>query len=184
MQGMLEALHEALTAARVRYVIIGGIAASIHGEARTTRDADVVVVLREAQVAPLLRKFRAFGFSFDLEKARRQLKSGAAVKLLFPNRLSVDLRIAEYGIDEAALETREAAHLFGLRLFVCAPEELVVYKLARFSPLDREDIRAILKTQGKRLDRQRVRSLARQLARETGDPRLLDHWDDVTHGNS
>ncbi len=179
MQKMLQALYEALQATKAKYVIIGGVAASIYGEARTTRDVDVVILTGSRNIEILLKSLLKSGFRFALEKTIRKLKSGSAVNIPFTKGLSVDLRMAQYGIDYSALETRQRILLFDLPFFICAPEELIVYKLARFSPLDEEDIQGLLRVQGSGLSTRQVKQIARELSEEIDDPAILERWRNI-----
>lgn len=55
MTGEIEQVSEALNRARVRYLVVGGVAVALHGYLRTTADLDLVVQLSRAP-RPLMTK--------------------------------------------------------------------------------------------------------------------------------
>lgn len=62
MEEMITALDGVLRELRVRYVIIGGIAASVWGRPRMTVNADVVAVISKQRLPILLKVFKQYGF--------------------------------------------------------------------------------------------------------------------------
>ena len=50
MDEMIVALDKALCLQKITYVVIGGIAASLHGRPLMTMDSDIVIVLEEIKV--------------------------------------------------------------------------------------------------------------------------------------
>jgi predicted nucleotidyltransferase len=54
----MPALLKALTDARVEFVLIGGVAANVHGSARVTYDLDVVYARDDANIARLVAAMR------------------------------------------------------------------------------------------------------------------------------
>ena len=50
MDEMIVALDKALRLQKITYVVIGGIAASLHGRPLMTMDSDIVIVLEEIKV--------------------------------------------------------------------------------------------------------------------------------------
>jgi hypothetical protein len=179
VEDMVRALVGALFAAKAQYVIIGGVAASIQGEPRTTRDVDVVVLVKSRGLSVLLRALADAGFRVVPTRTYARLMTGSACKLSYSGKFSVDLRVASFRLDYSAVETRQEVTIFGERIYICAPEELIVYKLARFSPLDVQDMRAILRTHKGNLNRERITELAKALSDEAGDADIAERWKEV-----
>jgi len=182
---MIRRLHRILEENRIPYVIIGGLAAALWGIARTTVDVDVVLTLSSDQLSFLLDRLQEAGFRADPGAVLR-LQEGRPVKLFFTRRFSVDLRQASFQLDgEAIRRAREGelfglalrvAELFGLALRVATPEDLIVYKLARWGPIDEQDVRAVLESQRGSLDWNYIEAAVRDLAQEADLPELLVRW--------
>jgi predicted nucleotidyltransferase len=58
----VQAVVQALNDADVRYLIVGGLAVVAHGYLRLTRDIDLILDLREANVRPALAALAAIGY--------------------------------------------------------------------------------------------------------------------------
>src|SRR5947209_2082220 len=55
-------IFSALAVARVRYLVVGGVAVVLHGHPRLTADLDLVIALDEANTRSALRALGALGF--------------------------------------------------------------------------------------------------------------------------
>ena len=62
MLNRLQSVFRSFQSHDVRYVIIGGIAAVLHGVPRATFDLDILIEATEANVARLLQALREAGF--------------------------------------------------------------------------------------------------------------------------
>jgi predicted nucleotidyltransferase len=112
----------ALEGAGIPYVLIGGLASSVHGRPRTSRDIDVLV--RHADALPALEALARAGFETEetnpqwIFKAR---KDDVQVDLIF--WLKGDIYL-----DEEMLERSEERDFDGVRVRVIPPEDLIVVK--------------------------------------------------------
>jgi predicted nucleotidyltransferase len=112
----------ALEGAGIPYVLIGGLASSVHGRPRTSRDIDVLV--RHADALPALEALGRAGFETEetnpqwIFKAR---KDDVQVDLIF--WLKGDIYL-----DEEMLERSEERDFDGVRVRVIPPEDLIVVK--------------------------------------------------------
>ncbi|MEM1031036.1 MAG: hypothetical protein AAGN82_11840 [Myxococcota bacterium] len=66
----LQVLISLLEAQRLRYMVVGSVAALAHGRARSTQDVDVVVELSLAHVGPLVSAFPPDRFYVSEDAAR------------------------------------------------------------------------------------------------------------------
>ncbi len=62
MPGDIESVLAALNKAKIRYLIVGGVAVVLHGHLRTTKDLDLVVQLEQNNVLGALQVFQGLGF--------------------------------------------------------------------------------------------------------------------------
>ena len=151
----------ALEAAGVRYFLGGSLASSMQGEPRSTNDIDLVIDMREAQVAALVS---ALGpdFSVDEEALCASLRQGIAANLFYlPLFIKVDLMprgAAAFDESEFARRQSVAVGPDGAALWVKTAEDSVLRKLwwfeqgGRVSDRQWRDVVAILRASGARLD--------------------------------
>lgn len=174
-QEMLRRLHNVLETHGFPYVIIRGLATAIWGAPRTTADVDVVLLIPEEKGEDLLHALEEAGFMTGPD-ALLKLKGGRPVKLAFTRRFSVDLRVASFHLDREAIRRAREVSLFGLPLRFAAPEDLIVYKLARWDPIDQSDVRSILESQRAQMDVDYLEEMISSLAEEAGIPALWERW--------
>ena len=123
---------QALRAARQRFALVGGLAVSIRGEPRFTRDVDLVVaVAGDREMEALVFTLR--GVSYEVvalveHEARARL---ATVRLAIPGGLIVDLIAATCGIENeiVARATEVAIPEVGAILVARAEELAPVHRL-------------------------------------------------------
>ncbi len=178
MDEMLKKLVSAFKKLKVNYVFIGGIAASILGRPRTTVDADVVFIIKEEKIEEFVRTLKLYGFKIpesSIEKIILKLRKLLPVKIAFKHNFSVDLRLASYSIDMEAIKRAINVKIFGKNMRIATPEDMIVYKIARFEDIDKADIKGILQRFGKKLDLDYIRNLAKKLVEETGNEKIVDN---------
>lgn len=163
-KSFLHSIVETLDRLGLLYAIGGSVASSIYGEARSTLDVDISVMLPLEQIRPLAEAFQALGYyayleaifdaliahqPFNIIDARRGFKAD-----IFPvdpdqpteQEHQVFLRSQRRIYDQADGATAE----------IYAPEDVIVYKLKYYLlgriPKHLRDIGAILSVQGDSLD--------------------------------
>lgn len=148
-------------------MIVGGVAASILGRPRTTRDVDACVRLPEGEWAAFLEAGRAHGFvprrADALAFARR---SRVLLVRHEPTAIDADLMLAEVPLEIEMLGRAVPRRAGGLRIPLPTPEDLVVMKALANRSHDLADIEAVLDANPK-MDvaaaLRRVRALSRSL---------------------
>jgi hypothetical protein len=143
-------LIEALVAAGVRFVVIGGLAAQAHGSPSATFDLDVVPSwdtdnLRRLEV--VLRDIAAVRDGLPADAPRRppldvqSLRAGAAFTLNTRyGRLDL-LANPDPGLDfERLMRSAESRDLFGTRLYIANLDDLMAMKRAAGRPKDRVEL--------------------------------------------
>lgn len=155
-----------------RYVLIGGIAVAINGRQRYTHDADIVITISKAELPRLVDKLNEYGFkiseSYKKTFSDKLLRQKAA-KILYDKDYSVDFRIESYSIDKEAIKRAIPVEIYGKKLSVATPEDIIVYKMARFSDQDRADIQGIIERHGKKLDTAYINKASDKLTEELKD---------------
>ena len=151
----LDALH-------IAHTIGGSIASSFAGEPRATVDIDIVVALEERQVGELAALLSE-EFYVDADALRRAVRTKTSANLIQrATQLKVDLFVAGgTPLDARQLARRQIVEFpDGRRLYVHPPEDILLQKLRWYrrggEVSDRQwrDIAAIVRVQGRRLDRE------------------------------
>lgn len=138
-------LTEWLEAAGVPAMIIGGIAASILGRPRATRDIDTLVVVPDDQWTQLVGSAEAHGILPRIENpvefARR-----TRVLLLRHIESGIDIDVILSGLPfEADAVSRAKVHdLSGVRVRLPQVEDLLIMKAIAHRPQDLRDIEGLL----------------------------------------
>ena len=159
-----------LDVAGVRWVTGGSIASSVHGEARATRDADMVVNLVAARVKTLAATL-ARDYYADEAAMREAVKSASSFNAVhYASAIKVDCFIAGDDPFEAErLAARIRIETPNGALYVDTAEYTILRKLEWYRRADQtsdhqwRDVQAIVRIQGDRLDRERLRRWAPRL---------------------
>ncbi len=157
MVGEIEQVLDALNRARVRYLVVGGVAVVLHGHLRTTADLDLVMQLERDNV------LRAMGALRDLQYrprapvpaeafAEREVREGwirekglAVFALWSPAHptLEVDVFVAEPFDFDAVYARAIRVPLEKSEVTVIALDDLIDLKRQVGRPRDQEDIAAL-----------------------------------------
>jgi hypothetical protein len=166
-------LAAALDSLRIPYAITGSLASGLHGETRSTRDADVVVDLRTAGLDPLLHALEP-AFYVPTAFARQAVAAGSSFNVIhLESQYKIDLYPAgRRRLDEDLLGRRVFARYPsepGRELAFVSAEVIVLAKLdwyrrgAGTSDQQWRDVKGVLKVQGARLDVDYLRRRAGEL---------------------
>ena len=156
---LLVARH--LDALGILHTVGGSIASSFAGEPRSTVDIDIVAALDERHVEALVAALSA-EFYVDADALGRAIRTRSSTNLIHQaTQLKVDLFVAGgTPLDARQLARRQAVDLGdGRLLYVHPPEDILLQKLRWYrrggEVSDRQwrDIAAIVRVQGRRLDR-------------------------------
>ena len=157
MVGAIEAVLAALNAARVRYLIAGGVAVVLHGHLRATADLDLIVQLTPENALDAVRALESLGFRpiapvpaamfADAEARRNWVEDkGMTVFGLWSDRfpgLEVDLFASEPLDFDTAYARAVRVQLSTTFATVVGLEDLVALKKAAGRPVDLADIDAL-----------------------------------------
>lgn len=176
-------LQRRFAEAGVPSVVIGGLAVSVWGVPRLTRDADLKVLLRRderARVLALLADLTPLHADPD-EAFRRQ---GLAF-FQDADSTRIDVMLAETSFDETAIGRARAIEMQpGLEVHVCSAEDLIVYKLVSTRTQDHLDVEGIIRRQGAALDDAYVEGWLRQFELALDDSTLLAEYRRLRQGSA
>jgi hypothetical protein len=142
MIGRLAIVFACFERRSVRYVVIGGIAAVLHGVPRATFDVDVLIEPSRENAAALLDALREAGFgTADLITADALLEREIVV---FSDRVRIDVLTSTPGLAFAdAWRDKETVEHAGARFFLVSKAHLIASKLAAGRPKDLDDVKML-----------------------------------------
>lgn len=164
-------LHSFLESVNIPYYVSGGVASSIHGEARSTRDLDLVIQAQVSQIDLLVTTLEAAGY-YCPGGAVEDLKLGRERMLNITHTETIanaDLYVTDNTPFAASqMARRQLLDVEGIPAFwVISPEDLVLQKLhwGRGSQSEKQwrDVLGIIKLQAENLDYDYLTEWAEQL---------------------
>jgi hypothetical protein len=174
----VRALRDALTAAEVRWLIIGGVAVIARGVARFTADVDATIRARDV---PLERLFETLGRHHIVPRIDQALEFARERQVLLlrhdPSGVPLDVSLAWLPFEEAAIEHGEDHDYAGVPIRIPLVEDLIIYKVVASRPHDLDDAERLLLLYGPRVDVRRLRALVAEFADaldDVGRPATLE----------
>lgn len=162
-----------------RFCFIGGIAVQHWGEARLTRDADLTVYTGMDDDAGYVDKLLT-GFRPRIADARQFALAHRVLLLHASNGIPLDVTFGALPFEEKAVSSaRTVAIVAGVRLQLCSPGALVVFKVFADRPQDWLDVEGIVAKSASSIDWNEVRADLTELLQLKGDTPALGRLDEV-----
>lgn len=147
----------------VRHLVIGGLAVVAVGEPRTTGDVDVVAFLNDAEADDLIGRAQTAGFEPDSPLERERLRETGTLRFR-RGRFHLDIILASLPFEEAAYERGSLMRLFGRRVRLPTPEDLILFKVLAGREKDLLDAIGIIRRHRDGLDWGYVERVVRELS--------------------
>lgn len=135
-------LFAALNKARVRYLLIGGYAAILHGAPRSTRDIDIAICPEPKNLGKCIEALKTLGLRSDTEYVDEILGQGG---VSFENDTSVDVVTdlpGKLSFDDI-WKNRTKFRFRGVNISVISKRDLVHILRTLNRPQDREDLKCL-----------------------------------------
>lgn len=142
MLNRLQAVFASLQKHRVKYLVVGGIAAVLHGVPRATFDLDMLIEASGDNAGRLLEALlEAQLATAELITAEELLAQEITI---FNDRVRIDVQTRTPGLDfEQAWGRRETMSYQGQVFYVVSREDLLASKRAAGREVDLEDVRML-----------------------------------------
>ena len=155
-------------------VVIGGVAASLLGRPRLTRNVDAVVLLDEDHWGEFLAAGTQHGF---VPRRADALAFAQETRVLLVRHeesgIDADIVFGSLAFEKEAVTRATWVELGGVRVPLPLPEDLIVMKVVAHRPRDLDDIEAILAAHPK-LNLRRVRRWVREFSAALKMPEILN----------
>ena len=161
---------------RIPYMIIGGFASLYWGVERFTRDLDLTIEVGDDALEDFLRQIAgryALADGDPLNFVRRN----HLIRIETQAGVPVDLMLAVLPYQVAAIRRAVPIRVEGRNVQLCAPEDLIIYKLASERPQDALDVEGIVLRQSARLERPYLAARVRELATGLDRPGIVAFYD-------
>jgi hypothetical protein len=155
-------------------IVIGGVAASLLGRPRATRDVDAVVLLDEGRWEEFLAAGKQFGFVPRVTDALTFARESRVLLLRHePTGISADISCGALPFEEEAIARALSVAVSGISVPLPTPEDLIIMKAVAHRPRDLADIESVLDAHPK-LNLRRIRRWVREFAALLDMPEVLE----------
>ncbi len=142
MLNLLKDVFSSLQQHKVRYIVIGGIAAVLHGVPRATFDLDILIDADPENAKKLLDAFLEANLGTAGMTTADEIISQEIT--IFKDRVRIDVQTSTPGLKfEEAWERRETMEYQKQKFFVASRQDLISSKRASGRPVDLEDVRLL-----------------------------------------
>jgi hypothetical protein len=171
---VLRDLGEWLKATGVKGMVIGGVAVTLLGRPRMTRDVDALVWLPDDNVFQFLEAGKKWGFVSRISGPVEFAKQSHILVLRHTaSNVPVDIAIGALPFERQAIESCQEIPLEDFRVAVPRPEDLILMKAVAQRDQDLFDIGGIIDKQTK-LDKRYLRKRAKEFAAMLEQPGIVE----------
>ena len=163
----------------IRSVIIGGVAASLLGRPRLTRDIDAVVLLDSKRWEKFLTVGQQFGFEPRIQDPLIFARKNRILLVNHkPTGIDVDISLGALPFEEEAIDRAVSSEVAGVNIPLPTPEDLIIMKAVAHRPIDMIDIQAVLDVHPD-LDLHRIRRWVKEFSKVLEMPEILNDLEKI-----
>jgi predicted nucleotidyltransferase len=171
---VLKRVVKFLAKSRIPYMAIGGLANSIWGEPRLTRDADFKVSI-DMPLTEFRKKVLTF-FEERPTKIPQAALSPYVVHIWAIPEVAVDLLVSVFDYEKQAIERAVEWNIEGVSVRVCRAEDFIVHKVVANREYDWLDIERVLIRQKSKLDQSYILDWLTQFSEALENPEMLARY--------
>jgi len=158
----LEDIDKRCRAHQIPYVIIGGIAANLHGYLRATADVDVTILAEIDELQKILSVFANDYISLK-PNTLAFFQRCLFVPLQYKTTgINVDVAAALSGFERLAVQRGQRLTYNKVEVTACTVEDLIIMKLVAARPKDIGDLQVLVPKNRKKLDVRYLRARAKE----------------------
>jgi len=162
LRNPLAALMRWFEEANLRGAVIGGVAASLRGKPRLTKDIDAVVL--EASAEALLESGTEFGFGSRIPDALEFSRQTRVLLLRhMPEGVDIDISLGALPFEDEVIERSTWIDAGGVRIRTASAEDIIIMKAVARRARDMMDIENIIEANPD-LDVERIRRWVREFS--------------------
>ena len=173
----LEALEECLQRADRRAIIVGGLAASLLGRPRLTRDIDALADIADDDLELIIESAAATGIEPRIDDARDFAIRSRVLPLRHrASQIDIDLVMATLPFEQDAVTSGQSRSLGPVDIRLPRVEDLLIMKAIAHRPRDLADIEGLLLAHPD-ADLHRALRWIREFAEASAHPELLEDFE-------
>ena len=173
----LVALSACLAASSTPGIIIGGVAASLLGRPRLTRDIDVLVDLADERLQALLAVAQDFGIAPRIEHPEEFARRSRVLLLRHvASQIDIDLILGTLPFELEAVAAGQVRHAGPIEVRLPRVEDLMIMKAIAHRPRDMHDLEALLVAHPG-ADLTRAKQWVREFAIAATMPELIEDFE-------
>lgn len=159
------------------HAVVGGVAASLQGRPRATRDVDAVVLAGEMDLSELLADAVRHGFSPRRSDAVEfALRSRVLLLEHRSDGIGLNLSLGTIAFEYEMVGRAVRIRVQGIEIPLAQPDDLIVMKTLAFRPVDVTDIESLLDA-NPQTDLRRVRKWVQAMADALEEPEIAERFE-------
>ncbi len=174
-ESALAHLTETLGRLGVPHMIIGGLAAAVWGEPRSTVDIDATVWVEEGEIPGVVAALQK-EFALLVADPKSFIESTRVLPLRGRGGVRIDLVFGVLPFEEEAIRRALRRRIAAVEVPVCTAEDLILHKIVSDRPRDLEDVEGICRLRSAELDLGYLEPRIAELARLLDRPEIASRW--------
>jgi predicted nucleotidyltransferase len=176
---IIASVAAALKRHRLPFMLIGGQAVLLHGEARLTQDIDVTLSASPDRLIDVLAACEAARLNPLPEDAEQFVRETFVLPAEHESGVRVDFIFSVTPYEAQAIERAVGVEIGGTTVPVAGAEDLILHKLFAGRPRDLEDAAGVVRRKRAELDWDYLRRWAAEFSYVPGRDDLLDQLDEL-----
>lgn len=152
----------------IEYAIFGGLALQAWKRIRSTLDVDIMVLIKKADIRPLIEELLKKGLKLDTEKPEVKLGGITLFRFIYSDEeslldIKVDIAVATSSFFKESVHNRVRLNMLGKDLWFVKCEDLILLKFLSNRPIDIADAEELMQMNKETIDKEYLRKQASEL---------------------